>query len=193
MGHLENDAQGTGQNIVNYVEQILSSYLGDTIAVSVKVIEKDIHGAEDAVTLCRSQGSARGRKIGDRHRVGSENTAFFEIRTGTSIYFGKSDLIEESQAGRYRNTNPDWSSQYRCAIVVPIRKKNPEYPTTSRDEFVLLGFLCADAKKAGVFQDDMMEAYAIMLMAAADGLYTYLETVTQMRKRIGTHTGRLEK
>jgi hypothetical protein len=182
LSYLRQDAEDTSRNIANYVEELFSYYLLETIAVSVKIIRKDENGEEEVITLCRSQHSAQGRKIGDKHTVGPKNTAFFEIRTGLRTYYGKPDLIAEHLAGRYSNTNPQWQQQYKSAIVVPIRKKNPNYPETSTEEFVLIGFLCADANAVDVFRDDMMDAYAHMMMAAADGLYKYLETVTDMQK-----------
>ena len=184
LSHLQDNVEATGQHVVNYVEQILSGYLGYTISVSIKIIDKDEKGEDVAITLCRSQESASGRKKGDKHRVDSRNTAFFEISNGTSIYFGRSNLEEEYNAKHYQNSNPDWLHQYRCAIVVPIRKQNPEYQKTSQEKFSLIGFLCADAKEVGVFQDNMMDAYAEMMMAVADNLYIYLEKANQMQERI---------
>jgi hypothetical protein len=180
LDHLRMDAMATGRNIANYVEELFSYHLLETVAVSVKIIKRKANDQEVAITLCRSQHSASERKIGDEHVVGPENTAFHEIRTGQTTYYGKSDLIKEAGAGRYSNRNPKWPEQYKCAIVVPIRRKNLDFPDESDEEFLLIGFLCIDANEIQVFRDEDMDAHAQMLMAAADVLYKYLETVNQM-------------
>jgi len=182
LDHIRLDAKDTGRNIANYVEELFSFCLEEQVAVSIKIIKKRDNGQEVAITLCRSQHSASGRKIGDEHVVGPENTAFHEIRTGTTPYYGKSDLIKEARDGRYFNGNPRWSEQYKCAIVVPIRRKNLEFPEGSHEEFLLIGFLCMDANNVGIFRDQYLDAYAQMLMVAADGIYKYLETVNKMQE-----------
>lgn len=180
LDHLRMAAMTTGQNIANYMEELFSYHLMKSVAVSIKIIKRKSNGQEIAVTLSRSQHSASGRKIGDEHVVGPENTAFHEIRTGRTTYYGRSDLIKEAARGLYSNRNPKWSEQYKCAIVVPIRGKNLDYPDESHEEFLLIGFLCIDANEIGVFRDEFMDAHAQILMVAADAMYKYLETVNEM-------------
>jgi hypothetical protein len=188
---LRTDALIVGEKIADYLETLFSFYLLDRIgdnkvAVSIKILERKANGQEMAKTLCRSKHSAPGRKIGDEHVIGPANTAFFEIREGKTRYFGKSDLIAEYHAQRYSNTNPNWQQQYKSAIVVPIRNKNPLYPEKSSEEFKLIGFLCADANVIGAFDGDgkRMEAYAQMLMAAGDGLFKYFEIVNSLQTKV---------
>jgi uncharacterized FAD-dependent dehydrogenase len=180
---IESEAEITSQNVVNYLEELFTFRLKEQIAVSIKTMDKDAEGKEVAITLARSTHSGPGRKKrGDVHPVTPENTAFWTIRSGEERFFGKTDLLKEQAAGNYHNTNPRWQQQYKSAIVVPIRSENPDYVKGQTDRFLLRGFLCIDVNSTTVFKEEMLEAYAHMMMAAGDDLCVYLDLVKRLQE-----------
>jgi len=180
---LQDHAGTTGQHVCNVMADLLSYYVGKRIALSIKIMDNAPDGTEEVVTLARDDKSAAGRKIGDKHPV-KDNTAFNRIRSGEAIWFAESDLIAESRAGRYHNTNLDWQQKYQSAIVVPIRRENLDSQTRSAEKFWLLGFLCADAKDANTFDKERMEDYVLMLMVASDAAYVYFDLVKTLKAKI---------
>jgi hypothetical protein len=147
-------------------------------------------------TLCRDERSSRTRRNADRitkhedvlHRV-EGNTAFEESLASPRGRFISNQL---PFLPGYRNTShqlygdhpPEgplgslivrywrWKLPYKSAIVVPITPPHSkDSMSAGEDEPGLVGFLCVDSPKLGVFKDD----YDTEIMkGVADGVYNTL-------------------
>lgn len=95
-------------------------------------------------TLCRNT-DYDGQ---DPLHIVRENTAFQLLLRDHELecFFGN-DLLTLARKGAYTNTTDHWEKRYRAAIVWPIRSPVSPLPTPHD----LIGYLCVDARRAGVF------------------------------------------
>lgn len=164
--------------------------------VCIKVLRKTGDGQITVRTLCRDERSSRARREADNRTRSGEiehpvegNTAYEESVASQRGRFISNKLPILSA---YRNTShrlygghpPEgpigslpvrywrWKLPYKSTIVVPITPpRSSENPFSSEEGPGLVGFLCVDSPKMGVFKDD----YDTEIMkGVADGVYSTL-------------------
>ncbi len=129
-------------------------------------------------------------KILHKHFV-CDNTDYMELMDHNNIrnQFYQPNLLEydkklQQDDHEYKNSSSDWSNNYLSTVVVPIQisykclNLSEEY-AEYKGSYNVMGFLCLDAKKSGVFKRkfkdpicDFAKAYADLLYCLFD-LYKY--------------------
>jgi hypothetical protein len=140
-------------------------------------------------TLVRSANSQGGRT--NREAAIADNTDFSRIAHDGQAFFASDNLPALAEKGEYRNSTPNWQNHYRSTIVVPIRASLSVYEdkdTCSDDEFVLLGFLCADSRREGSFGrgTDPEKSYIVALQGFADAMFPFLNAVEREWESLAT-------
>lgn len=182
-------------NILENLCEVFESFTGRTVSASIKLVcynrtdENEDVNSEDVqlITFCRSTKSPSHRGDYERNQqkpiLLSDNTDFLEIIStkNRKDYFYKSNLLEYSEKKRadgssYKNSNENWSGQYKSTIVVPIRIdfKKLYHLRDSKSPFHIIGFLCVDSEYTDAFTE-AQEIYNVDLAKSyADIIYIIL-------------------
>ena len=136
----------------------------------------------EVVDLCRSGNGAPTRKTRD---FVSDNSDFEDLFKREHDVFFANDLRDLTRRGQYKNSH--WSAEtiankeytYLSTIVWPISKKLNDPSSAPKvgaisDVHDLLGFLCVDSLKTGVFDPETDVALGA---AFASTLYAVLKTL----------------
>lgn len=106
-------------------------------------------------------------------------------------YFYKKDLksfdkeLIKKTSGKecYKNSDKSWRKYYNTTIVMPMRYLKE----SNEDEVVydIVGFLCVDSKKAGIFEKKNFDFTIEFLKGVSDIMYSYLNGCVSYYKSIG--------
>jgi len=180
--------QNTAGKSVELLQELLSKITNKDISVHIKHFPD---GVKKGVyrTLCISTHSNQERKTLHDHPI-AENTMMNNIVTGIEAHFFSNDL-QKTMRGYKEATHEDfkisyrnWDRWFRSIIVVPIRIHSSLKDSYDQTNYLYLGFICCDAKEKNAFRNTEVEGHVNMVKAFADGLYIYLDTISEYTKLI---------
>lgn len=145
-GETLNELQASLRNVADKFRAVIWCIMNDRLAVSIKVRNEV---GDQFYTLSRDPQAREGRPEGVAHTLGTirGNTEFAKLvgeGCPRQYEFISHDLFSDADAGRYYNSDPHWRNKYSTIATVPIYSENVA------DGYVL-GCLCLDAKKVGLF------------------------------------------
>jgi hypothetical protein len=160
---------------IEALSDILTHNTKQKISVSIKYFDDNIKNIFNAElkTLIRCKNSHRDRPR-DNKTIIKEITDYSEIILKNENYFYKSNF---KTTDKYNNIM-NWNKFYSTRIVVPIRFI-PENQLHTLGNKKYYGFICVDAKKAKIFEDEL-EIYINLICGVADRLYVYFRDYTNM-------------
>ncbi len=190
---------------LNYlVESVKTTSNREDISACVKLIDYPNSSSDFSLedtyvsTFVRDSRCPQERLAVDESELKSvpiiDNTAFLYFfkkgktsRFETSIFY-QGNLIEYDKFLKehgdekgYCNTTPNWDKYYQGTAVVPIRIKTHriEQNCDKPDEYTILGYLCIDSEKTGVFTKNKKDLYSNILKSYAALLFQVLYFYTQ--------------
>lgn len=101
--------------------------------------------------------------------------------------FDKKLQKESGGENKYKNSDIHWRKRYNTTIVLPMR-----YLKSSNEKdaiYDIVGFLCVDAKKQGVFENKNFNFTIEFLKGISDILYSYLNSCVIYYKEIDKKEG----
>jgi|ERR1035437_1709804 hypothetical protein len=178
--------QKTGEEGVNLLQELLSKITNKDISVHIKHFPD---GVKEGVyrTLCISTHSNKDRYTIHDHPI-SENTMMNRIVSGRGgNHFVSNDLkktikdYEDATSEHFEISYQNWEKWFNSIIVVPIRIHS-SLKDSDDDSYRYLGFICCDAKEKNAFRKSELIGHVDMIKAFADGLYIYLDTISDYTK-----------
>lgn len=178
-------------NYVNVLSEYLSAYRNDTISVCVKTFAKRLRHRtefmnERIITIARSSNTRKERQTSDNTIV-KNNTDFYNLCNGQSVFFGCSNLSEKETAGQYSNDSTNWTKKcYDSTLVAPIRYNTKDSQNSNNNiKPDILGFLCIDSTHI-IEEWESQDSFELQTLAIfADILYIYIKEFYECYERIG--------
>lgn len=168
--------------LLNNMKSMLDKLTGGNCAVCIKILSPGIEGNRSAIlvrTLMRDSMSYRERRGSDKavyEYPYFNNTAFRVIMSDSPVSYYVCDDLMSSHS--YDNANEAWRDYYNATLVCPIRMELIGEKEADRNEYAVLGFLCAD-NMHGNFDNQV----CVQLMASiADGLFNHFLMFTKVRQ-----------
>lgn len=127
--------------ILNSTSAALSSEIGASCAVCIKLLRKGTAGEARIRTFLRDARSLLMRSVNDKNEgyLLDANSAFASILFDPKSdgYFAKDNLRAAAASGTYVNGNERWRELYNATAVISLPAK---YPKSGN----VIGFLCVD-------------------------------------------------
>lgn len=169
--------------LLNNMKSMLDKLTDGNCAVCIKILSPGAdEGSQNAIlvrTFMRDSMSYRERKGSDKavyEYPYFDNTAFRTIMSDSPISYYVCDDLKSSHG--YDNANRVWRDYYNATLVCPIRMELIGEKESDRNEYTVLGFLCAD-NMHGNFDNQI----CIQLMASvADSVFNHLLMFNEVRK-----------
>ena len=111
--------------------------------------------------------------------VNEENREHYFYKKNLKRYEQRLSKVSNGKK-QYKNSDIHWRKRYNTTIVMPIRYLK----LSNKNEAVydIVGFLCVDAKKAGVFEKKNFNFTIEFLKGISDILYSYLNSCVSYYK-----------